>query len=179
MRAITASARVAAPREEVFSLLSALDRHWLLADRWVKVVELDHDADGGALSPNGGSVRIHGPFGLRRTALTRVHSVVEGHVIEGEAILGATCATVRWELSDGWGGATCVDLTARIETASPVDQLALALGGRWWLRRRFHSTLERLAALVGPDVMRARGPARKASPSGDPAPAHAHASGPR
>jgi hypothetical protein len=179
MRPITASARLAAPREDVFSLLSALDRHWLLADRWVKVVELDHVGDADALSPNGGSVRIHGPLGLRRTALTRVHTVRDGHVIEGEAILRRTRATVRWELSAGWGGATCVDLTAQVERASIPDRIALALGGRWWLKRRFSSTLERLAALVEPDVMRARGRARTASPSADPAPAHAHASGRR
>ena len=41
---------------------------------------------------------------------------------------------------------TRVRLAAEIERASLLDRVLLALGGRWWLRRRFASTLERLAA---------------------------------
>ena len=36
-------------------------------------------------------------------------------------------------------------LAADVERAWAPDRLLLALGGRWWLRRRFASTLERLA----------------------------------
>ena len=150
MRPIAASTRLTASREEVFSLLSRLDHHWMLADRWVRVVGLDHLDGAGQLQPNGGAVRIRGPLGVSRTALTRVHRVKPGRLIEGEAILRGTRAIVRWEMEDCWGGATCVDLTAHIERAALPDRIALALGGRWWLERRFRSTLARLATQLDP-----------------------------
>jgi hypothetical protein len=38
-----------------------------------------------------------------------------------------------------------VRLAADIEQAGPGDRVLLALGGRWWLQRRFASTLDHLA----------------------------------
>ena len=36
-------------------------------------------------------------------------------------------------------------LAAEIECSGMLDRLLLAVGGRWWLTRRFASTLERLS----------------------------------
>lgn len=137
MEPIGASALVPAPPAEVFAFLARLDNHWLVADRWISVVALDGDGDGGR-------VRICGPLGLRRTADTRVLRATAPVALEGSATLGATSARVSWALQDR-GGATQVRLEAEVERASALDRLLLALGGRRWLRRRLGHTVVALA----------------------------------
>jgi uncharacterized protein YndB with AHSA1/START domain len=138
---IEAAALVPAPPEEVFAFLSDLRNHWRLADRFVEVVTLE-SSDGS--QANGGQVRVRGPLGIRRTATTRVVAAREPRLIIGTAELpGGSRARVSWILA-GRLGSTRVRLAADIERASAIDRALLALGGRWWLRRRFASTLERL-----------------------------------
>ena len=63
MTDIGASEVVPAPREAVFEFLSDLGNHWAVAGRWIEVVAVDGKGDGG-------HVRIRGPLGLHRTAVT-------------------------------------------------------------------------------------------------------------
>jgi uncharacterized protein YndB with AHSA1/START domain len=138
MRPIAASGIVPAPPTTVFAFLAELENHWLVADRWIHVVRLDGDGDGGR-------VRIDGPLGLRRTAHTRVLRADPPRALEGRATLGGTVARVRWELREQHGGATFVRLEAELERATPLDRLLLAAGGRAWLQRRFGATVVALA----------------------------------
>lgn len=137
MREIEAVAVVPAPPSAVFGFLSSLENHWLVADRFVDVVSLDgRDA--------GGVVRVTGPLGVRRTAVTRVTEVDPPLRIVGTAEIGRTLARVSWTLSSR-GDGTIVRLSADVERASTFDRLLLALGGRAWLRRRFASAVAHLA----------------------------------
>jgi len=132
---INASRTVRASPEAVFAFLSDLDNHWKLTGRWVEAVAL-HDANG--------SVRIHGPLGLRRTARTRVVDASPSHVMHGTAELsGGTVARIAWELGEDVGG-TAVRLSAEVERAALPDRMLLALGGRRWMTHRFAAILERL-----------------------------------
>ena len=140
---VEAAALIPASPEEVFEFLSDLRNHWRLADRFVEVVTLE-TSEGGAA--DGGTVRVRGPLGLRRTATTRVVAAREPRLMIGTAELhGGTRARVSWVLGRRMSN-TRVRLAAEIERAGNLDRALLALGGRWWLRRRFASTLERLAA---------------------------------
>jgi hypothetical protein len=130
--------------EALFDFLSNLENHWLLADRFVRVLALDR-LDGRA---RGGRVRVHGPVGLRRTVVTRLVEVDPPDLIAGTAALGPrTLALVSWTLrADGEG--VRVRLAASLERASPVDRLLLAAGGRAWMRRRFAKILATLDGSV-------------------------------
>lgn len=139
---IEAATIVSAAPEDVFAFLSDLRNHWRLADRFVKVVTLE--ASDGA-NAGGGTVRICGPLGVRRTATTRVVASRSPRLIIGTAELaGGTRARVSWTLA-GRLGDTRVRLAAEIERMGRLDRLLLALGARRWLRRLFQSTLDRLA----------------------------------
>jgi uncharacterized protein YndB with AHSA1/START domain len=132
---IQAERVVAASPEAVFAFLSDFENHWKLTGRWVEAV---------ALSDSQGSVRIHGPLGLRRTARTTVVDSAPSHVMHGTAELsGGTVARIAWELSEDAGG-TAVRLSAEVEHAALPDRLLLALGGRAWMTRRFDAILGRL-----------------------------------
>ena len=139
---IEAAALVPAPPEDVFAFLSDLRNHWRLADRFVEVLTLEA-SDG--VHTDGGRVRLRGPLGLRRTATTRVVAARAPRLLIGTAELaGGTRARVSWVLA-GRLGSTRVRLAAELESARVVDRVLLAAGGRWWLRRRFASTLDQLA----------------------------------
>ena len=138
---IEATALVAAPPEEVFAFLADLGNHWIVADRFVEVLDL-HGSDGARAE--GGQVRVRGPLGIRRTATTRVVATRAPRLLIGTAEVGAgTRARVSWSLAAHLGS-TRVRLAATVERAAPADRALLALGGRWWLRRRFASTLDGL-----------------------------------
>ena len=145
---IGAAACIPAPQAEVFAFLSDLENHWRLTDRFVAVLDLA----GPPGARHGGRVRIRGPLGLRRTAVTRVLDASEPAWLRGVAEIRGTTARVQWSL-ESCDGSTDVRLEAAVLEAQPLDRLVLALGGRWWLRRRFHATLECL-------VQRFRAPAQ-------------------
>jgi hypothetical protein len=134
---VHATRSVAADVDEVFAFLADLEQHWLIADRFVDVVELD----GSPGARNGGRVRLRGPFGLRRTARTRVEFARPPVEMGGGAELsGGTVAHVRWLLRRA-DGRTVITLGATIENAGRLDRLLLGLGGRAWLRSRFDGAL--------------------------------------
>jgi uncharacterized protein YndB with AHSA1/START domain len=134
---IAAQRDIPAERERVFEFVADLNNHWLLADRFIKMVRLDR---GG----NGGRVRLRGPLGLYRTATTRVDRLEPGELVLGSATIGpVTSGTVCWTLEDS-GAGTLVTLDVRAERLGRLDALLLSIGGRRWLRRLFARILVRL-----------------------------------
>jgi hypothetical protein len=147
---IEAEARVPAPREQIYAHLSRLENHWGLAHPWIEVVSLETlpgDSEGGF---QGGTVRMRGPLGLRRTARTRVLSAEPPARISGSArLVSGTTARVSWSFSED-GDGTRVRLAAHLESATALDRALLALGGRVWMRGRFGAALARLADELDP-----------------------------
>ena len=135
---IEATAVVAARPEAVFAFLADLGNHWIVADRFVKVLDL-HGADG--KPANGGVVRLRGPLGVRRTVTTRVVASKAPRLLIGTAEIGSgTRARVSWALAEH-RESTRVRLAAAVERTTRLDRALLALGGRRWLHRRFEATL--------------------------------------
>jgi hypothetical protein len=135
---IEATALVPAPPDDVFDFLSDLENHWRLTGSRVEVLGLNGDRDGG-------SVRIRGPLGLSRTARTKVTASRSPRLILGVAELpGGTRARVSWTLAPH-ARETRVALVAAVESATPLDRVLLAIGGRAWMARMFQRALERLA----------------------------------
>ncbi|HEX6460764.1 MAG TPA: SRPBCC family protein [Thermoleophilaceae bacterium] len=129
---------IPAERDRLFEFLSDLENHWLLADGAISVVHVEPG--------DGGRVRMRGPLGVRRTAVTSLERLDPPRAITGTADVGArTRAHVIWELEPDGGGGTSVTLSARVEEAAPLDRLLLAAGGRAWLESRFHRILATLA----------------------------------
>ena len=140
--AIRADGLVPAGREEVFAFLADLENHWLITDRFVRVVSLD----GNAGARTGGQVRIRGPLGLGRTARIRLEAARPPDELVGSVRIGdRTRAEVRWALED-LGDGTSVALASRLLTASPVDRALWAAGGRGGMRRRLQRAVRGLAA---------------------------------
>ena len=144
-RPITAEALLPRSPDDVFPYLADLSNHWQLGDRFIEVESLERSADPGADgAATGGRVRIRGPLGFTRTAVTRITAIDPPERITGTARVGPrTTAEVRWILSPGLGR-THVRLEAQLETASAIDRVLLACGGRAWLRRRFARVLGQL-----------------------------------
>ena len=135
---IEAAALIPAPPEEVFEFLSDLANHWRLADKQLRVVELNGKKDGAA-------VQLRGPLGIHRTAHTHVTASREPRLMIGIAELdGGTRARVSWTLA-GRMNHTRVRLAADVERTTPMDRVLLALGGRVWMRRVFRGALAQLA----------------------------------
>jgi len=144
LNVIAAEALVPAPPDEIFAYLSDLENHWQLADRFVEVVALDRASP--QAEAHGGKVRMHGPFGLKRTATTRVVAADPNRAMRGTAELAdGTRARIEWRFAPEHSG-TRVHLRAEVERASAADRFLLATGGAFWLRRRFAKILQALAA---------------------------------
>jgi hypothetical protein len=153
---IAAKDLVPASPESVFAFLSDLDDHWLLAGRFIEVVELE----GPPGSRTGGRVRMRGPLGVRRTVTTDVAEIRNPGLIRGTARVGPTTeARVEWTLV-AEAGETRVRLAAAVTRASLFDRAVLALGGAWWLRRRFRQILAVLVRHFRPGAHEAVGHAR-------------------
>jgi carbon monoxide dehydrogenase subunit G len=135
---VNASQQIRAEREQVFDFLSDLENHWQLADGAISVVSVEPG--------DGGRVRMRGPLGVHRTAVTSLDEIRAPEAIGGTAHVGArTRARVTWTLDPDHGSATVVTLSAKVEQASPLDRLLLAGGGRAWLESRFERILATLA----------------------------------
>lgn len=149
MNEITVARFVPATAPGVFAFLSDLANHGRLANRFVEVLDLDASTDG----QGGARVRVHGPLGLRRTAVTRVEHAHPPQLIVGSASIGGrTRARVSWTIVspilDDREAATWVHLGATVERMGAVDHLLLCAGGRAWLERCFAEALVRLAHIA-------------------------------
>jgi len=134
---IAAQREIAVPRQRVFDFLSDLNNHWLLADRFIEMVQLD-------TSGSGGRVRLRGPLGLRRIATTQVDELDEPEVVRGSATIGDTThGRVCWTLEETSDG-TLVTLDVEADRLAQLDSLLLRMGGRRWLRGVFGRILVRL-----------------------------------
>src|SRR6201999_4669810 len=92
---------------------------------------------------------LAGPVGLSRPAPTKAPLCQPPHRLAGSARLDSgTDAHVSWTMRPAVGGAVEVELTAVLGPIAGVDRVALALGGRRWVRGRFERTLRRLAAEI-------------------------------
>jgi len=139
---VNASRLIPAERERVFEFLSDLENHWQLADGAISVVSVEPG--------DGGAVRMRGPLGVHRTAVTSLDEVHAPERIAGSAVVGGrTRAHVTWTLEPN-GDGTSVTLTAAVEEAAPLDRLLLAAGGRAWLESRFQRILATLAERFRP-----------------------------
>ncbi|HEX8086655.1 MAG TPA: SRPBCC family protein [Solirubrobacteraceae bacterium] len=135
---IRARRRVGHPPERVFAFLAELDNHWQLGDRYLRLESVDDDR-------RGARVGIRTPWGVRRTARTAVAIALSPRRFGGTASIGRrTLAHVWWAIEPRGSAESLVALEATIDRASPLDRVLLALGGRWWLERRFDRAVARL-----------------------------------
>lgn len=143
---VHATRSVRAEVADVFTFLADLENHWLLADRFVEVVELSGPPGG----RTGGLVRLRGPLGLRRTATIRIDVARPADEVRGTAEMsGGTIARVRWLLRSEHRR-TLVTLGATIEAAGPLDRLLLRAGGLAWMTGRFEGALAALEHALAP-----------------------------
>lgn len=148
---IRAAGIVAAPPEAVFEHLADLRTHWELTGGRVRLTERGPED-----AARGGEVRMRGPLGIRRRAVTEVSSADPPRLLVGRAGIGRrTEARIRWELGPTGERMTLVELSAEIVTAGVLDRLLLSLGARLWLERLFRRVLGRLEEL-GPTLAGAR-----------------------
>jgi uncharacterized protein YjiS (DUF1127 family) len=145
-REIAATGEIPAPRETVFAFLSSLENHVALGRGSVELLSLKRRA--GMASE--AVVRLRGPLAIRRTASTAISGTRAPEWIFGRAWIGPrTRAFVAWQIESAPHGST-VSLRATVDRAGLSDGLLLALGGRWWLRRRFASALSCLSHHLAP-----------------------------
>lgn len=133
---------VEAPAEAVYAFLAHLPNHERFTHRRLRLLSLSADRAGGRIA-------VHGPFGIRRTAETRVTELRPHALVGGIARVGRrTSATVRWTIDAAGDRSAKVSLTATVLTLGPLDRLLLAIGGRRWLARGFAHTIAHLAAAL-------------------------------
>jgi hypothetical protein len=121
----------------VYAYLARLANHYQLGDRYLRLASIDVDQ-------RGGQIVIGSPVGIRRTASTKVTTAFAPERLGGTASVGRrTRADVVWTIEPA-GDHSRVTLRATVLSAGPVDRALIALGGRWWLRRRFRAALTRL-----------------------------------
>ncbi len=139
---IRAERLIARDPGSLFEFLSDLENHWRLADGFVEVLDLERD--GSSRPAGGGRVKVKGPLGLRRIAVTRVLEVDGRTRLAGTAQIGRrTLARVSWTMLPENGG-TRVRVAAEVERASLLDRALLAAGGARWMRRGFARILATL-----------------------------------
>jgi hypothetical protein len=140
--AVVTAHRVLPPQPNaVYSFLDQLANHRRIGDRYLRVTGIAPDQRGGV-------VVIAGPLGLRRTARTRVTTAIPPEQLSGTAAVGRhTLANVRWSIAEHEHGSH-ITLTATVTNAGLLDRLLLALGGEWWLRRRFEHVLAAITDAV-------------------------------
>ena len=97
---IAATGHVSAHPEQVFAFLAVLENHWALADGLIELVSLaPRRRRGGEIQ--GGQVRMHGPLGVTRTALTRVVAARPPTELGGTASIGGrTRGQISWSLRE-------------------------------------------------------------------------------
>jgi hypothetical protein len=145
-REIAATEEIAAPRETVFGFLASLENHAVLGRDSVELLSVRSRA-GGA---NEAVVRLRGPLAIRRTASTAISGTRAPESISGHAWIGPrTRASVAWQIDSAQHG-SIVSLRVIVERAGIRDWLLLALGGRWWLKRRFARALRCLSHQLAP-----------------------------
>jgi hypothetical protein len=142
MATVEVSRFMHAPRRIVHAVLSDIDAHHRLADDGIQLLDTNHQR----ARPRG-LIRVNPPIPLSWTIRTEMICDEPDRVVGIAAIGEREAADLVWQLDQREGG-TLVRLEATTRDLSSLEQLLLKLGGRWWLRRRFSSTLRRLERLV-------------------------------
>jgi hypothetical protein len=128
------------PPEQVYGFLEQLENHFRLNDDYLRVESLRPDR-------RGATITVRGPGGITRTARTEVTTAQAPRRFGGIVTTTTrTRAGAWWTIEPSARGGTRVGLHASIEPSAGRDRLLLALGGRWWLERRF----ERVVGRLGP-----------------------------
>jgi hypothetical protein len=158
---ISAAAPLRASAADAFAFLAQSCNHQRLQVTGLRLLSL-HDRRAEALS--GGTIALDGPLGFRRIAHTRVSLCQPPYRLAGSARLDSgTEAHVSWTLRAVSDHAVQAELTAVLGPVARADRIALAIGGRHWVRGLFMRTLRRLGAEVE------RAPAATRAASGTPA----------
>ena len=161
-REIAATREIPAPREAIFGFLASLENHAALGRGSVELLSLEQRGEGASEAV----VKLRGPLAIRRTASTAITGARAPESISGRAWIGPrTRALIAWRIESAPQAST-VRVRAIVETAGLRDRMLLALGGRWWLRRRFATALSCLAYRIAPTpaLMGGGGPALSAVP---------------
>lgn len=141
-------AHISAPRERVFELITDLATRVAWAGDWMDQPRLLSPRSSGT----GAGVRFRQRAPLvKRWAETAIVEADPPRRLreEGRAgRLGRTRTEALWELSQGAGGVTRVDLTLSSEPAGLAERLRESLGLRGWTKRRARRALDRLRRIL-------------------------------
>jgi uncharacterized protein YndB with AHSA1/START domain len=146
MREVTVDVHISAPREKVFDFIVDLAGRPSYADHYLDDYRLAR------VNPVGvgaaARFRLRLPLAkeyaeLRISEVDRPRTIVEEMRI---GRLGRNRFVAVYELSQGTGGLTRVELSTYGEPATPVDRLK-ELGAAWWVRRNTKKALERLRSI--------------------------------
>jgi hypothetical protein len=119
----------------VFAFLRALENH---------VDLIRGTVEPGTLTRDGAQIRLHGPFGLRRTVRTQMSQLHSPDSIVGGVEAGsATRGTVSWSIEPSDSGSR-VEVAACSERLGMLDRVLLGAGGERWLCRSLRVALARL-----------------------------------
>jgi len=141
---ITRARVIQRSQSDIFETLAILRNHWGLSDGFeVRAVRVSPAGE-----QQGATVRVRGPFGLRRTVRTTLTAAVPPARIDGEARAGRSRVHVSWALREVSPDRTYVELALRVTRIGPVDRLLLAAGGRLWLHHELAVVLAGLERAV-------------------------------
>jgi uncharacterized protein YndB with AHSA1/START domain len=146
MREVTVDVHISAPREQIFDFIVDLAGRPSYTDHYLDDFRLAR------VNPVGvgaaARFRLRLPLGkqyaeLRISEAERPRTVVEEMRV---GRLGRNRSVAVYELSQGAGGLTHVELTTYAEPATPIDRLK-EIGAASWVRRKTKKSLERLRAI--------------------------------
>jgi uncharacterized protein YndB with AHSA1/START domain len=150
--AITVSATISRPREEVFEYLLDIANHAEFTDHYLVDWHLTREDPYGKGA--GARFKIKAPMARFNWADMTFAEVQEPHKIV-EHGRGGKYNRIRmlgtYTLSPGPGGTTTVQYTLETEPVMPSDRLIEALGGRAWTRRQTAKALRRLRTILEED----------------------------
>lgn len=132
---VGAQRRVPHSPSAVYALLSDLSRHWPLLGR---------DLVDAEIRERSAELILRGPVpGVRRHVATQVTYAEPDSAFGGEAVAGATRASIGWRLRAEAETETLVAIDVGIDPGGRSDRLLLA-AARPWLIRRCGRVLARL-----------------------------------
>jgi hypothetical protein len=142
---IEVGGEVSAPIGDVFTILSDVRNHRVLACRRIELVEVSEDGQGRML----GVIDLNGPFRVRRRIATREVVRKSPSLIWGAAAASSgSVALVSWSLTELSETRTGVSLMVLPVKLGRLDRGLLVLGGRRVLSGMLSETLRRLEALL-------------------------------
>jgi uncharacterized protein YndB with AHSA1/START domain len=148
MGPVTATISIDVPRERVFEVVADLANRPAFCDHFAREYHLQRLESRGI----GAAARYHAeargfPIWLETviTELEPPHRIVErGHGSRADRMAVGTA----WELVDGPGATTEVEVAFWFEADSPIDAAKAKLGAERWYRKQWTTALRRLRDLL-------------------------------